>query len=89
MMCFHPDGAIVAKENIRSCKQCIKENLLNCVNERGRLAQSFELIYSNREDENEDEEAAQDKKKEFEEWEEGEDRFSVSADAKFESVEEQ
>ena len=95
MMCFHPDGTIVAKENICSCKQCIEGDLLNYVSKTGRLAQSSELIYSDREDEdeedelemNEDNEVAQDKEEEFEDWEEGEDRFSVSADAKFECVE--
>ena len=38
MMRFHLDGAIMAKENICSCKQCIKGDLLNCVSERGQLA---------------------------------------------------
>ena len=85
-MCFHPDGAIVAKENICTCKQYIEGDLLNWVSKRGQLAQSSELIYSDREDEdeedelemNEDEEAAQDKEEEFEDWEEEEDHFQLA-----------
>ena len=55
-MCFHPDGAIVVKENICPCKQCIEGDLLNCVSERGQFAQSSKLLYSDREDEDKEDE---------------------------------
>lgn len=54
MMCFHPDGAIVVKECFS--KQCIKGDLLNCIREKGRLAQSSKLTYGGREDEDKEDE---------------------------------
>ena len=34
-MAYHPDGSIQTKENICSCNNCLIDNLLNCVVEKG------------------------------------------------------
>ena len=44
MICFNPDGSIVAKVNICSCIQCLEGNFDACPNEKGQY------IYSNDED---------------------------------------
>ena len=43
---FHPDGAVVAKDNICSCDSCVAGNLLTCTSEKGKLVRSFEELYS-------------------------------------------
>ena len=37
MNCFHPDGAIAAKQNICSCEGCIVGDFVSCIDEPGYM----------------------------------------------------